>query len=146
MTRIAFNHFGLSVSDMDAALRFWTQGIGLTQLGRGRVQYPHLDRIIGIEDTDIEWAELALESGIIELFCYHSPSADTQSPQINAPGATHLAIEVVDIAAVHTRLTQLGYEVASASPVRIPFGDWEGWLCAYIREPNGVTIELLEKP
>lgn len=145
MPRIAFNHFGLTVADMDAALAFWVEGIGLHLLGRGRVQYPHLDEIIGLPGTDIEWAELALESGIVELFRYHSPLASQDAPVINAPGATHLAIEVPDIAAVHARLAALGYPTAAAAPTRIPFGDWEDWLCAYVREPNGVTVELLEK-
>ena len=57
---LAFNHFSATVADMDRALSFWHGVLGLELLGRGVVEYEHLDRIVGLSDTTIEWAELKI--------------------------------------------------------------------------------------
>jgi catechol 2,3-dioxygenase-like lactoylglutathione lyase family enzyme len=144
VTRI--NHFNISVRDMDEALRFWEEGLELPLKGRGRVRYPHLDVIVGLPDSDIEWAELALPDGaLIELFRYHSPTGEPVDPSVQNPGTTHLCLEVDDLDDRVRRLRSLGYPPVS-DPVTIPFGDWAGWLCVYLREANGVTIELVQSP
>ena len=49
MPRITgFNHFSAAVSDMDGALGFWRDLLGLELLGRGVVEYDHLDQIVGL--------------------------------------------------------------------------------------------------
>ena len=53
-----FNHFSAAVSDMDAALGFWRDLLGLELLGRGVVEYDYLDQIVGLTGTRIEWASL----------------------------------------------------------------------------------------
>jgi catechol 2,3-dioxygenase-like lactoylglutathione lyase family enzyme len=142
----AVNHFNVSVRDMDQALVFWEQGLGLQRSGRGRVQFPHLDVITGLPGTDIEWAELPLPGGaLIELFRYHRPEGRPVDPQVINAGTTHLCLEVTDIDSHHQRLAAAGFEPFSA-PVTIPFGDWAGWRCLYVREPNGVVVELVERP
>jgi catechol 2,3-dioxygenase-like lactoylglutathione lyase family enzyme len=140
------NHVNVSVSDMDQAIAFWQQGLGLALTGRGTVSYPHLDAIVGLTDTTIEWAELDLPAGgIVELFRYHRPAAEPVQPAVNRPGTTHVALEVDDLDA---QLRQLGPHARRivAEPVTIPFGDWAGWRSVYVEEPNGVTVELLQRP
>lgn len=147
MTLLRINHVNVSVADMDSALAFWVDGLGLRLLGRGTVEYPHLDEIVGLADTRIEWAELRVDDGsLVELFRYHRPAGSPVDPSVNNPGTTHLAFEVHDVEAVVSRLRSSGVPTASLKPVTIPFGDWEGWRCAYVREPNGVTVELLSRP
>jgi catechol 2,3-dioxygenase-like lactoylglutathione lyase family enzyme len=141
------NHVNVSVADMDVALTFWEHGLGLPLLGRGRVEYPHLDEIVGLPDTCIEWAELRVDDGsLVELFRYHRPAGSPVDPAVNNPGTTHFAFEVDDVDAVVRRLQSLGVPTASPSAVTMPFGDWKGWRCIYVREPNGVTVELLQAP
>jgi catechol 2,3-dioxygenase-like lactoylglutathione lyase family enzyme len=65
----ALNHASFTVSDIDRALAFWHELLGLELLGRGDACYPHLDEIIGVGTTRIEWAELAIPGGgFVELF------------------------------------------------------------------------------
>jgi catechol 2,3-dioxygenase-like lactoylglutathione lyase family enzyme len=49
-----FSHVGLTVRDLDASLAFWRDRLGLRELGRGLVEWEHLDRIVGLDDTQIE--------------------------------------------------------------------------------------------
>ena len=144
---VAFNHFNVTVSDMDRSLGFWSNLLGLELLGRGVVEYPHLDEIVGLEDTRIEWAELALPGGgMIEIFEYHRPLGNAVRPRIPDPGCTHVCLEVQGLDQLVERLQAAGVETRSPQAVSIPFGDWKDVKSIYVRDPDGITVELIEKP
>lgn len=145
MTVLRFNHVNVSVADMDSAITFWQDGLGMSLRGRGIVEYDHLDEIVGLHNTKIEWAELEFSGNLIELFRYHKPAGQVVDPAVNNPGTTHLAFDVDNLDAVVHRLHMMGFSTASPRPITIPFGDWAGWRCIYVQEPNGVTVELLER-
>jgi catechol 2,3-dioxygenase-like lactoylglutathione lyase family enzyme len=144
---LAFNHFNISVADLGASIRFYQDVLGLRLTGRGRVQYPHLDQIVGYSGTDIEWAELEVPAGgLVELFRYHYPQGGPVDPVVINSGTTHLAFTVEDIDTMVGRLHACGASTGSPIPVTIPFGDWKGWRSIYVKDPDGVTIELSEPP
>ena len=144
---VAFNHFNVTVSDVDRSLAFWHGLLGLELLGRGIVEYPHLDEIVGLENTRIEWAELALPAGgMIEVFRYHRPVGSAVRPRISDPGCTHVCLEVQQLDHLVERLRDAGVNTRSRRAVRIPFGDWKDVKSIYIQDPDGVTVELIEKP
>lgn len=142
-----FNHFGVTVSDMGRALAFWRDLLGLELLGHGVVEYDHLDRIVGLAGTRIEWAELALPGGgLIELFRYLSPSGRPLDGEVNDPGKTHLCLEVKDLDGLLARLHSAGTRSTCPVPVEIPRGDWRGFRCVYVFAPDEVVVELVERP
>jgi len=144
---VAFDHFNVTVSDMDRSLAFWRDLLGLDLLGRGIVEYPHLDEIVGLRDTRIEWAELALPGGgMIEVFRYHRPAGSAVRPRIPDPGCTHVCLEVEGLDRLVERLREAGVNTRSRRAVRIPFGDWKDVKSIYVQDPDGVTVELIEKP
>lgn len=148
MSRVrGFNHFNVSVADMDRSLEFWQGLLELDLLGRGTVRYPHLDEIVGLAGTEIEWAELQLPAGgLIELFRYHQPPGERRVHAVNDSGTTHLCLEVDGLDEVVDRLRGGGTPILSDRPVRIPFGDWEGFRCVYVKDPDGITLELVQRP
>jgi catechol 2,3-dioxygenase-like lactoylglutathione lyase family enzyme len=142
-----FNHFGVTVSEMDRALVFWRDLLRLELLGHGVVEYDHLDQIVGLKGTRIEWAELALPGGgLIELFRYLSPSSRPLGGDVNSPGKTHLCLEVKDLDGLVRRLHEAGTRTAYPEPVKIPKGDWRGFRCVYVFAPDDVVVELVERP
>jgi catechol 2,3-dioxygenase-like lactoylglutathione lyase family enzyme len=142
-----FNHFGVTVSDMDRALVFWRDLLGLELLGHGVVEYDHLDLIVGLSATRIEWAELALPGGgLIELFRYRRPIGQPLDGAVNDPGKTHLCLEVKDLDGMLRRLHSGGTSSACPVPVEIPKGDWRGFRCVYVFAPDKVVVELVERP
>ena len=148
MTAVArINHVGITVDDMDEALAFWRDLLGLELQGRGEVARPHLDEIIGVGSTRIEWAELAVPGGtMIELFRYLTPAGETLRQRPCDTGAQHACLEVTAIGPLVERLHEAGIATRSAAPVTIPLGDWSGWTCVYVEAPGGVTVELVEPP
>lgn len=144
---VGFNHFNVTVDDVDRSLAFWRDLLGLELLGRGIVEYPHLDEIVGLEDTRIEWAELALPGGgMIEVFRYHRPMGSAVRPRIPDPGCTHVCLEVQGLDQLVELLRDAGVKTRSSRAVRIPFGDWKDVRSIYVQDPDGITVELIEKP
>lgn len=142
------SHVGLTVRDLDASLAFWRDQLGLRVLGRGLVEWEHLDTIVGLSGTQIEWAELELPGGgFLELFAYRRPLADPLPPGgMNRPGMTHICLEVDDLEEVVERLRIGGYQARSSKVVTIPRGAYQDYKCIYFLDPDGVTLELSERP
>ncbi len=142
------SHVGLTVRDLDDSLAFWRDHLGLRQIGRGIVEWEHLDRIVGLDGTKIEWAELELPGGaILEFFAYQSPAAGPlPAGGINRPGMAHICLEVADVEQVTEQLKAAGYRTRSRELVTIPRGAYKGVKCIYFLDPDGVTLELSERP
>lgn len=144
---LAFNHFSAAVADMDRALGFWQEALGLELIGRGVVEYEHLDRIVGLPGTKIEWAELKIAGGgLVELFRYLSPPGTPVTGNVNDPGRTHLCLEVENLDGLMARIHEAGYRTVNPAPVTIPRGDWEGFRSIYAVAPDDVVVELVERP
>jgi lactoylglutathione lyase len=141
-------HFGLTVRDIDASLAFWRDLLGLPELGRGVVEWEHLDAIVGLSGTRIDWAEVELPDGaLLELFAYLRPAAAAlPAGGINRPGMTHICLEVSDIEQLTQRLRAAGYQSRSTALVTIPHGAYRGFKCIYFLDPDGVTVELSQPP
>jgi glyoxylase I family protein len=142
------SHVGLTVGDLNASLTFWRDHVCLRELGRGIVEWEHLDRITGLHDTQIEWAELELPGGaLLELFAYRRPTGAPLPPGgINRPGMAHICLEVDHIEQVVQRLLAGGYQARSKELVTIPRGAYKDFKCIYFLDPDGVTLELSEGP
>lgn len=141
-------HVSVTVADMDRSLSFWQEALGLRLIGRGIVRKPHLDRIVGLDETEIEWAELSVPGGsVIELFRYLNPRGSARpSAAPNDPGALHVCLEVTGVDDILHSLRAAGYLPRSDAPVEIPDGDWRGWRDIYVESPDGVIVELSEPP
>jgi catechol 2,3-dioxygenase-like lactoylglutathione lyase family enzyme len=60
-------------------------------------------------------------------------------------GNGHLCLVTEDMERDFERLD--GYaDFRSEAPVRIPWGPYEGGAACYLRDPDGISIELIELP
>ena len=148
MARITgVDHVGVTVSDVDRSLGFWRDLLGLSVTGRGVVEWEHLDRLVALPDTKIEWCELALPGGgKVELSQYHRPTGEAVSPgDENEPGRSHLSLLVDDLTEMLAMLRSNGVRARTDDPVDIPLGAYEGGKAAYVFDPDGVELELIER-
>jgi catechol 2,3-dioxygenase-like lactoylglutathione lyase family enzyme len=147
MARITgMDHVGVTVSDVDRSLGFWRDLLGLAVTGRGVVEWEHLDRLVALPGTKIEWCELALPGGgKVELSQYHHPVGDAVSPgEENEPGRSHVSLLVDDLTEMLAMLRSNGVRARTDDPVDIPLGAYEGGKAAYVFDPDGVELELIE--
>ena len=141
------DHVGVTVSDVDRSLGFWRDLLGLSVTGRGIVEWEHLDRLVALPETKIEWCELALPGGgKVELSQYHHPIGDVVAPgEENEPGRSHLSLLVDDLTEMLAFLRAHGVRARTTDPVIIPVGSYQGGKAAYVFDPDGIELELIER-
>ena len=141
------DHFGVTVSDVERSLIFWRDLLGLEEVGRGVIEWEHLDRLVALPNTKIEWVELTIPGGgTVELSQYHRPVGEPVVPgEENEPGRSHISLLVGDLASVLSRLRAADVRTRTEEPVDIPVGAYAGGKAAYVFDPDGVEIELIER-
>ena len=142
------DHFGVTVSDMERSLGFWRDRLGLEETGRGVVEWEHLDRLVALPNTKIEWVELAIPGGgTVELSQYHRPVGGAVAPgEENEPGRSHLSLLVDDLGATFADLRAAEVRTRTDSVVEIPRGSYAGGKAVYVFDPDGVEVELIQRP
>lgn len=140
------DHVSVTTSDIERSLAFYRDLLGLTVTDRDELHDPELALVTGVPGAKARYAELDLGDGrVMELLEYLSPGAPL-SQSVNSPGSGHLAFTVDDIDAFHARFVQAGVTVRSTPvTIREP-GPWFGVRVIYSVDPDGVTIELVERP
>jgi catechol 2,3-dioxygenase-like lactoylglutathione lyase family enzyme len=141
------DHFGATVADIERSLRFWRDLLGLEVVGRGVIEWEHIDRLVALEDTMIEWVELRVPGGgRVELMQYRRPVADpVPSGEENEPGRSHLSLLVDDLASLLDHLLAAGVPARTDAPVDMERGAYAGGKGAYVFDPDGVEIELIQR-
>jgi catechol 2,3-dioxygenase-like lactoylglutathione lyase family enzyme len=147
MPVLRLNHFSITTSDIERSLAFWRDLLELEVIARGEIAAPHLDQIIGLGPVRLAWAELAIPGGgTLEIFEYLEPPGTSVRPRTCDPGSVHVCFEATELDALVERLRAAGFPARSPEPVTIPTGNWRGWRDIYVEDPDGVTIELSERP
>jgi glyoxylase I family protein len=146
MTTARFGHVGLTVSDIDNSLRFWRDVLGFEETGRGRIEWDHIDELIGLDQTDIEWVGLRLGDGTtVELQQHRRPTGHALPPGgENDSGRSHLGLIVDDLESILRRAQARRFRSRSPDPVGIPRGEFAGWTAVYLLDPDGYGIELMQ--
>lgn len=137
-------HVGLNVPDMDAALAFYRDLLGLEVSWRHFVSGPVLEEITGIPGAKADVVQLLCPGGSrLELTAY-APTGNRAPRQQNDVGLTHLSFGVKDVEQMQLRLEAAGVKFASR-PLAISGSDHplDGWTVTYLSDPFGTTLELL---
>ncbi len=130
------NHLAIAVTDIDTALAFYRDALGL-----------HVERVETVEREAVTVAFLPLGNGDSEIEILQPTRDDTGVAKWLAkhgPGMHHLCIQVADIEATLARLTAHGAELINPQPVQKP----DGTRYAFIHPKSafGVLVELYELP
>lgn len=123
---IQFLHTKLRVRDLDAAIAFYTGVFGYTV--RARREGPEASEI----------AFLVLPGSDSELQLAHGPAGGDYAVP---PRLVHLAFKVDDIDAVRLRAEALGASLRTG-PYSLPSGS----VVAFLLDPDGYDLELVQKP
>ena len=141
------NHTGFTVSSLDSALAFWHGLLGLPIIARRQLDLGPEPNVVGVENAKMEIALISLPGGHnVELLEYTSPEDRTAtSVRPCDVGNVHLAINVTNPAGLMIAAKKLGWTSSVSEPVKIKRQDGQVWRICYIRSPDGMTVELMEK-
>ncbi len=145
----AVAHVGITVRDMEGALRFYRDILGLKLLGDLIIEGDEADTLTREKGTKLRVAYLRSEKDLkgppIELLHFIEPACQEGTPygRLTNPGITEVAFWVRDIEETYTELRERGVKFLSAPQLF----ELEGYGKAkdvYFWDPDGTTLELLQ--
>jgi len=137
---IGLDHVSVACAELDRSIRFYRDLLGIPLRDRGEARGGEVAEIIGTPNAHIRWADLELGRGqVLELIQYLDPPQRTG-------GAGHISLQVDDAAEAHRALRDAGVEVRSEPVELSESGPWAGCRCFYASDPDGLTVELIERP
>lgn len=144
----AVHHVGMSVADLDTALGFWQQFLGIEPRWRTVLDKPYLGRHLGYPGIHIDAAFVDLPGGIVlELLDYQLEGKPTNPDATANAGNVHLCLEVDDADAVWDRAVAAGaIPVVPDGPIEVTGGPNEGAKASYLRIHDGISLELFQPP
>ena len=142
------HHTGYTVSDLYRSLVFYRDLLGCEVIATQEKEGGYLAAIVGYPDAHVRMAHLRLPGGehVIELFQYLAPAGDRADVEPRNVGASHLCFLVEDIPALYDSLLERGVTSFVSPPVEVDTGMNQGGLALYLRDPDGITVELFQPP
>jgi len=147
---IGVHHGGISVSDMDASLAFYRDGLGLEVTLDAIRDAPYLHEALAVPFTALRYVLLKVPDtdggAIVELLEYQGAERMPAAARPQDPGNGHLCLQVRVAVALHAHLREMGYRSRSPESVSITAGGNAGGRIVYVADPDGYWVELLERP
>lgn len=141
------HHVGISVRDLGRALAFWEAFLGVSHRDPRSVSGDFIENLVGEPAIRLEIAWLDIPGGpALELVENHADGTRDVPPGTIHSGAVHLCLAVPDVAAARDRALAAGGTQASKQIVEIPAGPFKGARHVFVRDPDGVSIELRQPP
>ncbi|MBP86973.1 MAG: hypothetical protein CMJ64_09695 [Planctomycetaceae bacterium] len=141
------HHLGVTVSDIDRAIEFYRDVLGMEVVGRRpSVKTDYVAQQTGYPDVELNVASFRISptsEQTLEVVQYMSHVGESSNPATNQPGTSHLCLLVNDLRASYKDLAARGVRFKS-EPVTITAGPNKGGLVVYLFDPDGYTIELFQ--
>jgi catechol 2,3-dioxygenase-like lactoylglutathione lyase family enzyme len=144
---LAADHTGITVSNLERSLAFWLDVLGFEFSHFAHQSGELAKEITGISGAELKLAVLKAPGGHkIELLEYLAP-ADRKYVNLRPcdVGSIHVALLVTDLDAALARIAASGWK-AAGEPQTLKTGPNAGKRVVYVRDPDGITIELMQSP
>jgi len=140
MAIVGVSHFGLCVTNLEAALNFYCGILGFEKLQTLATSSPRVARLLEFGELSMSLTFIEREGTRLELIHFDSPSAlgGGKGP-FNRVGYTHLSLKVLDFDAELERLRNAGVTVLEDTNEREPASNAR---FAFVLDPDGNRVEL----
>jgi methylmalonyl-CoA epimerase len=123
---IRFDHVSILTKDLEESVKFYTQVL----------KFPIVKTI---ESKDLKIVFVDAGNATLELFGLVSGEAKFTEEKWENVGIKHIALEVDDVEKVYNELKSNGVKFESEPTIAVG-----GPKIAFFKDPNGVTIELIQ--
>ena len=146
MSITGFFHTGVTVKDMDTALAFYVDGLGLEVAFQGESAIKYARRIWNLDPEKVRVVFLKVPDSdtFVELFEFEGLERHPASARPCDYGAGHMCLFVDDMDALHERMTELGYTSRAGTVTTIEEGPHKGAKVAYLIDPDGYHVECYQ--
>lgn len=142
------HHAGITVADMDRTLAFYRDILGLTVFRDMIRSGPTLAGIVGYPNARIRIAYCGVpgDTAGVELLQYLEPTGEGIGGETNRPASGHVCFAVDDADEIFQRIVEAGFQPRSEAPVQVTEGPNTGAKAFYVRDPDGFTVEFIQRP
>ena len=142
------HHTCYTVSDLDRSVAFYRDVLGCEVLAEQEKEGGYLAAIVGYPDAHVRMAHLRVPDAehVIELFEYLAPAGTRADVEPRNVGASHLCFLVDDLPALYEELREKGVDSFASPPVEVDTGVNKGGYALYLRDPDGISVELFQPP
>jgi catechol 2,3-dioxygenase-like lactoylglutathione lyase family enzyme len=141
---LGFNHTSFTVKDIYRSVRFWTEHLGFTAASVSAREGRWQEQVTGVPDAALLVAHLFGHGHHMEFIQYLAGAVATDAPSPAATCAAHICLEVDDINRTWDELLAAGAG-AQGQIAEVDTGPAKGCKAAYVRDPNGIIIELFQQ-
>ena len=143
---LCVGHTGVTVSDMRKSCGFYRDILGFEVSEPLRLSGGAVARITGVPDAELDVAYVRCSGHVLELLCFVRPEHRQRSTLRTCdPGFFHLCFKVRGLDAVVQAVRAAGFEATSRIET-FAEGPARGMRVVYVRDPDGVVLELAEEP
>ncbi|MBD9375707.1 VOC family protein [Rhizobium sp. ARZ01] len=143
---VTLNHTGITVGDLDRSIALFSDLFEFELVSRAPRDPDLISRVIGVPGARVEIAYMRNASGgTVELLAYSGPDErQAFAPRACDLGSLHLGFNV-DIDAALAKASKHGLE-PMGEVIVIDAGPNQGARIAYLRNPEGLVLELIQAP
>ena len=142
-----FHHVGITVADRDRSVAFWADVLDVEPLWVRLLDGTYLGDITGYDGIHLEAAMLPLPGGgRLEILQYLLDDRAVNSDATANVGNVHICLQTDDIDERFRRAVAAGARPISRGPVEVTTGPNAGARTCYLRDPDGITLELFQAP
>ncbi|WP_231186586.1 VOC family protein [Haladaptatus sp. DYF46] len=144
MAQQTVHHHGISVTDLDRAIEFYRDVLGLELLDQYTLSDDALSTAIESGAITGHFAQLGGDTARVELIEYESEDegngtgTSDDGRDVYETGAKHLGLETDDIEGIYADLPD------DVETVSEPQTTGSGTRICFLRDPDGNAVELLE--
>ena len=143
---LSTNHTSFTVSDLDRSLGFFEQVLGFEVTSKAPRAPDVIARVTGVEGTEVMIAYVRGPGHSIELIEFTGPTnRQTMRPRACDLGFCHIAYDVRGLDELIDQAKAFDV-VPEGEVITVDQGPNAGARLVYLRDPDGVTFELIEKP
>ena len=138
-----YDHAGFITHSVEESVAFWEGVMGFKAQPIGVRREPWIASFMGVPGADVKLVHLYGLGTHLEFIEFVTPKGEAIRPAANAPGAAHLCIRVKDLESIKSRILDNGGTLQGQT-TEITEGIAKGLRGLYMRDPNGIMIELVE--
>lgn len=138
------NHTSFTVENIVETVAFFRDCLGAEVISVGRPANPlGIPRITGVEGAVIKMGFVRVGAHLVEFLEYEAPASRTAVHARPCDvGFAHVALNVDGMAQLIDQASTYGYRLVG-EVIEVLGGPDQGKKAAYIRGPDGITVELI---
>jgi catechol 2,3-dioxygenase-like lactoylglutathione lyase family enzyme len=139
------HHVGITVRDLQRSFEWYSRMFNIEPGPVNHGSGPELEQGVQVEGAELSFSMIRIGNVNIEFLEYHQPEGKDWDRTNGDVGSAHICLEVDDMDAAFADLIAKG-AVFNGPPVTLVGGDLDGAQWAYLRDPDGIQLEIWQNP